>query len=162
FVSTRATKFTNVGGVVTESFISVDTSSLVGGGGTISISSFGNLLDTTAITFRWYVGTFGVPGGYTNFVELTPSQMATRFPAARLGRLHTFGSVTAGTGGLTRVFCYDRVLKSWTIIDLPYAISVLKQVRAVGTIPITVTGGFNDGTVRRLQSNDPTFDGTAV
>src|SRR5262249_45995890 len=53
-------------------------------------------------------------------------------------------------------------LKSWTIIDLPYAISVLKQVRAVGTIPITVTGGFNDGTVRRLQSNDPTFDGTAV
>jgi hypothetical protein len=55
------------------------------------------------------------------------------------------------------------VLKAWVIIDLPFAISVLKQVRAVGTNPITIAGGFSDSVVRRLQSNDLTWDnGTPV
>jgi len=67
-----------------------------------------------------------------------------------------------GTGGLTRILCYDLVLKGWTVIDLPWPIEVLKQFRAVGTIPITVAGGFSDETVRRLQGPDPTWDGQPI
>lgn len=67
-----------------------------------------------------------------------------------------------GTGALLRILCYDLVFKNWTIMDLPFGISVLKQVRAPGTQPITVVGGFSDGSMRRLQAGDLTFDGAPI
>lgn len=65
-------------------------------------------------------------------------------------------------GALKRMLCYDLVLKAWTVIDLPFGIGTLIQARVSGTIPITVMGGFEDGTVRRWQAGDATWDGTAV
>jgi hypothetical protein len=38
----------------------------------------------------------------------------------------------------------------------------LKQVRAISSPPVTLTGGFNDSTVRRIQAGDPTWDGQPV
>ena len=74
----------------------------------------------------------------------------------------TSGYPASGNGGLTRLLCYDMVLKSWTIVDLPWPISVLKQFRAEGTIPITVSGGFSDLTIRRLLAQDPDWDDTPI
>jgi len=59
-------------------------------------------------------------------------------------------------GSLTRIACYDLVLKVWTIIDLPqnqtgaFSVSTGTQVRAEGTIPITAVCGGSDGTIRTL------------
>jgi hypothetical protein len=56
-------------------------------------------------------------------------------------------------GGLTRLFCYDLILKAWTApVDLPWPINCLRQLRQTGNgldVP-TVSGGFSDGSVRRL------------
>lgn len=74
----------------------------------------------------------------------------------------TPGSPGSMGGGLTRLLTYDLVLKAWTILDLPWPIMVHKQLRASNTIPTTITGGFNDGSVRRMQDGDPDWDGTAI
>ena len=57
---------------------------------------------------------------------------------------------------LTRILCYDLVLKAWTIVDLPFAISCLRQVRFAnqGGLPLTLCGGWDDGTLRRLFAGD--------
>lgn len=150
------TAFTNVNGVATETSVTGQVSFTISG----TTSFQANLVtpDPNVIKYRIYIGTQSL--FYSKFVEVLPSA----FPVV-LSSLAAFpnnGSVAIGTGGLTRLLCYDLVLKAWTIIDLPFSISVLKQVRAVGSIPITITGGFLDGTVRRIQSNDPTFDGSVV
>lgn len=62
------------------------------------------------------------------------------------------------SGMLFRLLCYDLVLKAWIIVDLPFAISAMKQFRSVGTIPITVMSGFSDGSLRRWQMGDPQWD----
>lgn len=155
----RLTRFTLKSGVLTESDITIEQSQFVGFAPSsgFSIQSVSPTVDPQAVKFRFYLGkisnTYNV-----GFADITPSQMVAGFTVPPL----TAGSLNVGTGGLSRVFCYDLVLKAWTIIDLPSAISVLKQVRAVGTTPITITGGFNDGTVRRIQAGDLTFDGTPV
>lgn len=110
--------------------------------------------------YRVYIGTQS--NAYSSFVALTPAQMLAGQTLTALAAFPTAGTINSGLGGLQRVFCYDMVLKAWTIIDLPFAISVLKQVRAPGTIPITISGSFNDGSTRRLQAGDVTFDGTPV
>lgn len=62
-------------------------------------------------------------------------------------------------GKLTRIFCYDLVLKAWAApVDPPFAISTLYQARAVTTIPITVMGTFNDGALHRWQAGDNLWD----
>jgi hypothetical protein len=57
-------------------------------------------------------------------------------------------------GSLTRLLCYDLVLKAWTIIDLPFGIGTITQLRIPGGIPLTVFGGFNDGMMSRWQAGD--------
>jgi hypothetical protein len=57
-------------------------------------------------------------------------------------------------GQLTRVLCYDLVVKSWTVVDLPFSISSAIQARAEGAPPTTVFGGFLDGTLQRWQAGD--------
>jgi len=65
-------------------------------------------------------------------------------------------------GMLTRLLCYDLVLKGWIVIDLPFAISVMKQIRTPGTIPLTIMGGFSDMAIRRWQGGDITWDSGAI
>jgi hypothetical protein len=75
------------------------------------------------------------------------------------------GGTQTNLGRMTRLLCYDLVLKAWTIIDLPFPISALKQFRTIGSIPITVMGGFNDGGIRRWLGGagiDLTWDPGAV
>lgn len=76
---------------------------------------------------------------------------------------YTNGSPVVGLGGaLSRLFCYDLVLKSWTVVDLPFPISVLKQFRTPGSLPITLMAGFYDGALRRWQAGDQAWDAGAV
>lgn len=157
----RATRFTLSNGVAVESGISNEIFFNIADNNTqVKVQSNGGVTDTGAVKFRVYVGIDS--NGYTSYIELTPAQMATGQVFTNISGFPTAGSINNGIGGLTRILCYDLVLKAWAVIDLPFSISVLKQVRAVGTIPITVAGGFNDGSVRRLQSGDTTFDGTPI
>lgn len=61
-------------------------------------------------------------------------------------------------GMLTRMFCYDLVLKCWTVIDLPFAISCVVQAFSNTAVPVTVLGTFDDGCLHRWQAGDPTWD----
>ena len=62
-------------------------------------------------------------------------------------------------GALTRVFCYDLIMKSWVIIDLPWVVSSLNRVKAGEGNPLVVAGKL-DGTVQRLQSGETAWDAT--
>lgn len=57
-------------------------------------------------------------------------------------------------GALTRIICYDLVTKEWGLVDLPFPIGSAVQVRAEGTIPISMLGGFSDGVLQRWQAGD--------
>ena len=62
-------------------------------------------------------------------------------------------------GALTRLFCYDLILKAWaTPIDLPWPIACLRQIRQTGNglAVATLCGGYSDGSVRQL------FNGAAA
>jgi hypothetical protein len=77
------------------------------------------------------------------------------------------GTATTGyprglSGSLTRIVCYDLTLKCWTIVDLPFSISVLKSIRVLGQLPLVISGGFYDNTVRYLFHNAPDWDGTPI
>lgn len=111
--------------------------------------------------FLWYGLT---PSGENTVISSPPSFFG-------FGGAHTFnapgvaGQPNSSGGALTRLFCYDLVLKSWAIVDLPYPISALRQFRVSGSIPITVAGGFYDGGIRRWLGGaglDPTWDAGAV
>jgi hypothetical protein len=55
---------------------------------------------------------------------------------------------------LTRLFCYDLVLKGWDNVDTPFALGSIAQVRAETTNPLTIFGGFLDGALQRWQAGD--------
>jgi hypothetical protein len=83
------------------------------------------------------------------------------------GNSSNFTIAAPGLGGappkgielsLTRLFCYDLVLKAWTVIDLPFSISAMKQFRVVNTIPMTALAGSYDTAIRRWQYGDPDWD----
>ena len=57
-------------------------------------------------------------------------------------------------GALTRLCCYDLVLKAWSIIDLPFAISAIRQLNIPGGLPLTVFGGWQDSMISRWQIGD--------
>jgi uncharacterized membrane protein YgcG len=60
-----------------------------------------------------------------------------------------------GDGRLTRILCFDLVLKAWSVVDLPSAgISVFRQIYSPGSIPITIWGGMSNGMVSRWQAGD--------
>jgi len=62
-------------------------------------------------------------------------------------------------GKLTRIFCYDLVLKAWTApVDLPFPISCGAQFRTVGANPVTILGGFSDGLLSRWEAGDAQWD----
>jgi len=57
-------------------------------------------------------------------------------------------------GLLTRLFCYDLVLKAWDIQDLPFAIGTIYQALSFTANPVTILGGYSDGVLQRWQSGD--------
>ena len=62
-------------------------------------------------------------------------------------------------GQLTRILCYDLVLKAWTApIDLPFPISTASQFVTNIANPVTTFGGFSDGCLSRWQAGDPVWD----
>jgi hypothetical protein len=67
------------------------------------------------------------------------------------------GSPGSSNGALTRIMCFDLVLKAWAIVDLPFSVSTMLGVVTVSTIPITLFGSFNDGTLQRWQAGDVTW-----
>jgi len=103
------------------------------------------------VTYRVFTGS--VPGGENLYIEQPTFQNQT-IPISSMNP----GYLAFGNGGLSRLFCYDLVVKQWAVIDIPIQISCLKQIRTPGTIPITVAGGANDGALRRLFSGDQTWD----
>lgn len=63
--------------------------------------------------------------------------------------------LVGANGGVTRLLCYDLVLKAWAApIDLPWPISAIRQIRQQGNglVVNTVSGGFQDGAVRQMFS----------
>lgn len=66
------------------------------------------------------------------------------------------------SGALTRILCYDMVLKCWTVVDLPWAISTAAQFRTVTANPVTILGGFSDGLLSRWQAGDQMWDVGAI
>lgn len=61
-------------------------------------------------------------------------------------------------GKLTRLFCYDLVLKAWAVIDLPFAISHIGQALTNISIPVTLLSTFDDGAIHRWQAGDNLWD----
>lgn len=63
-------------------------------------------------------------------------------------------------GALTRLFCYDLVLKAFVIVDLPFRISTIAFMITNVAIPVTLMGSFNDGCLHRWQAGDQQWDNT--
>ena len=59
--------------------------------------------------------------------------------------------------GMRRILCYDLVLKAWAVMDLPWSVMSFEQIRASGTVPITIAGAFSNGTIQSLQEGAGTF-----
>jgi hypothetical protein len=110
--------------------------------------------------YTWRI-LFGPTSGAENFIYYYSAM------AFNVLRIQSFTGVMTGVigsslGQLTRVFCYDLVLKGWTVVDLPFPLSILSQVRTIGTIPITLMAGFWDGAIRRWQAGDANWDAGAT
>ena len=75
--------------------------------------------------------------------------------------LYAAAAPLSGNVSLNRIFVYDLVLKSWAIIDLPLTsspssyISSLYQARTPGIEPVTLIGGFDDGSIQVVQNGQP-------
>ncbi len=65
--------------------------------------------------------------------------------------------LAGAAGQLTRLFCYDMVMKAWAVLDLPWAIDSLAAL-SVGEGSPLVLAGKSDGTVQRLQAGDRNWD----
>jgi hypothetical protein len=62
-------------------------------------------------------------------------------------------------GQLTRILCYDLVLKAWAAqVDLPFPISTAAQFLTFTANPVTILGGFSDGALSRWQAGDAQWD----
>jgi hypothetical protein len=111
----------------------------------------------------------GGPGSENYYADFpgTATTVALQRPLGMAGGVTPYflGGTGTDLGQMTRLLCYDLVLKAWTIIDLPFPIAALKQFRTIGSIPITVMTGFNDSGVRRWLGGaglDTTWDAGAI
>jgi len=66
----------------------------------------------------------------------------------------TFIPIGNSNGALTRGLVYDMVMRTWSVVDLPFSISCIYQARPVASNPITLFGGFQDGLLHRWQGGD--------
>lgn len=92
----------------------------------------------------------------TNYLYLSQSAQTITPPmylcAMPLYTLHPFKQ-----GQITRLFCYDLVMKAWAVLDLPWQITTLSTISAGEGYPLVVAGKA-DGTIQRLQSGDLNWD----
>jgi hypothetical protein len=65
--------------------------------------------------------------------------------------------LTGQAGQLTRLFCYDLVMKAWTVLDLPWVMTSLGAMAGGEGYPL-ILAGRADGTIQRLQSRDLNWD----
>jgi len=107
---------------------------------------------TGDLKYRVYFGNGG-PTSENQYLEF-PATSPT-FVASSPGLA---GFPTSSNGELTRLLCFDLVLKAWVVVDLPFSIFTFKQYRSPGTIPITTMSGFYDGAFRRWQMGDDNWD----
>jgi hypothetical protein len=74
-------------------------------------------------------------------------------------------SYNSNKGMVNRLFCYDLVTLSWTVINLPFNIYNITQIRpgVSGTYAgfSTQLGGYTDGIVRNWQNGDELWDAGA-
>lgn len=128
---------------------------------------------TPSVNHLWWRVYYGIGTKLeNNILDILPGTTSLTITAAS-ARLTN--QMPNGIGGMNRIMCYDLVLKAWTIVDLPWSITSLTQVRAPGSPPITVsgdagakagaieiTGNFNPGSpgqIRRMFGDDTLFDG---
>ena len=69
--------------------------------------------------------------------------------------------LVGGAGALTRLFCYDLVMKAWAVLDLPWVISSLSSASTGEGYPL-VLAGKSDGTIQRMQAGDLNWDNGAT
>lgn len=115
-------------------------------------------VNSSVVTWQVYQG--ASPGAENEYVQAVGGTAQVRID----GSTSFIGGrppVSLG-GALSRLFCYDLILKSWTVVDLPFPVSVLKQFRTPGSLPITVMAGFYDGAIRRWQAGDTMWDAGAT
>jgi len=107
-----------------------------------------------------------VPAGYYGYRVWYGTQPTSlgQFVDGNAATIQIVAPGNAGTpptgllSSLTRLFCYDLVLKAWTVVDLPFSISAMKQFRVENTIPATNLAGSYDTAIRRWQFGDPQWD----
>jgi hypothetical protein len=58
----------------------------------------------------------------------------------------------SSNGALTRIMCFDLVLKGWSIADLPFPISTMFGAITYSTLAQTVMGSYDDGTLVQWQA----------
>lgn len=95
--------------------------------------------DITALDASWQAVIWG-------FQTASPPMYCSAIPIGSSG------------GQLTRIMCYDMVLKAWAIVDLPFPIGTAAQFRTPSANPVTVFGGFSDGVLSRWQAGDQLWD----
>jgi hypothetical protein len=90
------------------------------------------------------------------YVYLSQSAQSTT-PPMYLCAMPLVAATTAPGGVLTRLFCYDLVMKSWAVLDLPWQITTLSTMSTGEGYPL-ILAGKSDGSLQRMQAGDTTWD----
>jgi hypothetical protein len=94
-----------------------------------------------------------------DIVPIDPAWQAVSQSAQTANPPMYVSGIPIGTsnGLLTRILCFDLVLKAWNIVDLPFPISAMSQARSAVSPVVTLLGSTNDGTLQRWQAGDETW-----
>jgi hypothetical protein len=95
--------------------------------------------DLTTVDFTWITVAWGTQ-------TAVPAMYVAAMPLGNSG------------GALSRLFCYDLVLKAWTIINPQMRLGTIFQSITTMAVPITLLCSFNDGTFQRWQADDDLWD----
>jgi hypothetical protein len=68
--------------------------------------------------------------------------------------------LVGAAGAMTRLFCYDLVMKAWAVIDLPTPLTSLNWMQAAEGPPLVLAGTTNGGYgwVMRMQTGDTKWE----
>ena len=108
---------------------------------------------------------FGGVDSEADFVPVNPTYLYLSQSAQTISPPMYFCAMPllGGAGLLTRLFCYDLVMKAWAVIDLPWAITSMATNSAGEGYPLVLCCRASDGSIQRMQSGDVNWDngGTA-
>lgn len=101
---------------------------------------------------------------YLDIVPIDPTWMAVSQSSQTVNPPMYISGIPIGSslGELTRILCFDLVLKGWAIVDLPFPISSMSQARSAVSPVVTLLGSFSDGTLQRWQAGDTTWATSAA